>query len=270
MVTYDASTMEDMEPVFRALSDPNRRYLLDLLHERDGQTLLELQGHLPMTRFGVMKHLKILEEAGLIVTRRSGREKLHYLNRVPIQLVYDRWVMKYAQPVARSLTLLKYGLEDPSMTATTALTTHIYEVYIRTTPEKVWHALTDGNLTTQYFFGTAIESDWKPGSPYHMVTPDGFDMVSGDVLEVDEPSKLVLTFQPHWDEEAEKAGYTTQVTYEIQSVGPDMVKLTTIHEGLDPSLKITEGFRNGWALIASGLKTLLETGQPLPAAASAM
>ncbi len=155
MVTYYGATMEDMEPVFRALSDPNRRYLLDLLHERDGQTLLELQGHLPMTRFGVMKHLKILEEAGLIVTRRSGREKLHYLNRVPIQMVYDRWVMKYAQPVAQSLTFLKYGLEDPSMTATTALATHIYEVYIRSTPEKVWHALTDSEMTKQYFSDTA-------------------------------------------------------------------------------------------------------------------
>jgi uncharacterized protein YndB with AHSA1/START domain/predicted transcriptional regulator len=270
MVTYYGPTMEDMEPVFRALSDPNRRYLLDLLHERDGQTLLELQGHLPMTRFGVMKHLKILEEAGLVVSRRSGREKLHYLNRVPIQMVYDRWVMKYAQPVAQSLTLLKYGLEDPSMTATTALTTHIYEVYIRTTSEKVWQALTDGNLTKQYYFATAIESDWKPGSPYRMLTPDGFNMVSGDVLEIDEPRKLVLTFQPHWDEEAERAGYTTQVTYEIAPAGPDMVKLTTIHEGLDPSLKITESFRDGWALIASSLKTLLETGQPLAGIPAAM
>jgi uncharacterized protein YndB with AHSA1/START domain len=270
MVTYDVPTMEDMEPVFRALSDPNRRYLLDLLHERDGQTLLELQGHLPMTRFGVMKHLKILEEASLIVTRRSGREKLHYLNRVPIQMVYDRWVMKYAQPIAQSLTFLKYGLEDPSMTASTALVTNIYEVYIRTTPDKVWHALTDGAMTKQYYFGTAIASDWKPGSPYQMLTEDGFNMVSGEVLEIDAPRKLVLTFQPHWDEEAEKAGYTTQVTYEIEPLGPDMVKLTTTHEGLDPSLKITAGFRDGWALIASGLKTLLETGQPLPAAASAM
>jgi uncharacterized protein YndB with AHSA1/START domain len=262
--------MEDMEPVFRALSDPNRRYLLDLLHERDGQTLLELQGHLPMTRFGVMKHLKILEEAGLIVTRRSGREKLHYLNRVPIQMVYDRWVMKYAQPIAQSLTLLKYGLEDLSMTASTALVTNIYEVYIRSTPEKIWHALTDGAMTKQYYFGTAIASDWKPGSPYHMLTEDGFDMVSGEVLEIDAPRKLVLTFQPHWDEEAEKAGYTTQVTYEIEPLGPDLVKLTTTHEGLDPSLKVTAGFREGWALIASGLKTLLETGHPLPAVPTAM
>lgn len=265
MVTYDASTMEDMEPVFRALSDPNRRYLLDLLHERDGQTLLELQGHLPMTRFGVMKHLKILEEAGLIVTRRSGREKLHYLNRVPIQMVYDRWVMKYAQPVAQSLTLLKYGLEDPSMTATTALTTHIYEVYIHSTPEKVWHALTDSEMTKQYSFSGAIESDWKLGSPYRKVTESGFTMLSGEVIEIDEPHKLVLTFRPHWDEEAEKAGYTSRVTYRIAPQSADMVKLTLLHEDLDPAFAVTASLRDGWALVLSGLKTLLETGQPLPA-----
>ncbi len=270
MVTYYGATMEDMEPVFRALSDPNRRYLLDLLHERDGQTLLELQGHLPMTRFGVMKHLKILEEAGLIVTRRSGREKLHYLNRVPIQMVYDRWVMKYAQPVAQSLTFLKYGLEDPSMTATTALTTHIYEVYIRSTPEKVWHALTDSEMTKQYFPNTGIESDWKPGSPYRKVSENGFAMLTGEVLEVDEPHKLVLTFVPHWDEEAEKAGFTSRVTYEISPRGDGMVKLTLLHEGLDPSLAITPGIRDGWALVFSGLKTLLETGQPLPATQNGM
>lgn len=253
-----------MEPVFRALSDPNRRLLLDLLHERDGQTLLELQGHLPMTRFGTMKHLKILEEAGLVVTRRSGREKLHYLNRVPIQLVYDRWVLKFAQPIAQSLTLLKYGLEEHPMIESPTLVTNIYEVYIRSTPEKVWHAITDGGMTKQYYFGTAVESDWTPGSPYRMVTDEGFPMITGEVLEIEKPNKLVMTFQPHWDEEAEKAGYTSQVTYQIEAVGSEMTKLTTIHEGLDPSLKITASFHDGWALISSSLKTLLETGQALP------
>jgi uncharacterized protein YndB with AHSA1/START domain len=97
-----------------------------------------------------------------------------------------------------------------------------------------------------------------------MVTEDGFNMLSGEVLEIDEPKKLVLTFQPHWDEEAEKAGYTSRVTYEIEALGPEVVKLTTLHEGLDPSMKITNGFHDGWVLISSGLKTLLETGQPLP------
>ncbi len=101
-----------MEPVFKALADPTRRGLLDALFERDGQTLTELESRLPMTRFGVMKHLKVLEEANLVVARRNGREKLHHLNPVPIQQVYERWVSKYAQPVAAGLTALKRDLEE--------------------------------------------------------------------------------------------------------------------------------------------------------------
>jgi DNA-binding transcriptional ArsR family regulator len=101
-----------MEPVFKALADPTRRGLLDELFKRDGQSLSALEQGLPMTRFGVMKHLKVLEEANLVVTRRRGREKLHYLNPVPIQQVYERWVSKYAQPVAAGLTGLKRELEE--------------------------------------------------------------------------------------------------------------------------------------------------------------
>ena len=101
-----------MEPVFKALADPTRRGLLDELFKRDGQSLSALEQGLPMTRFGVMKHLRVLEEANLVVTRRRGREKLHYLNPVPIQQVYERWVSKYAQPVAAGLTGLKRELEE--------------------------------------------------------------------------------------------------------------------------------------------------------------
>ena len=101
-----------MDEVFKALADPTRRTLLDLLHEEDGQTLTALDSRLPMTRFGVMKHLKVLEEAGLVVTRRRGREKLHFLNPVPIRLIHDRWVSKYAEPWAAALTDIKRQLEE--------------------------------------------------------------------------------------------------------------------------------------------------------------
>jgi DNA-binding transcriptional ArsR family regulator len=101
-----------MDTVFKALADPTRRSLLDRLYESDGQTLSALEGRLPMTRFGVMKHLRVLEEAGLVVTRRRGREKLHFLNPVPIRQVYDRWVSKYAEPWAATLTGLKRELEE--------------------------------------------------------------------------------------------------------------------------------------------------------------
>src|ERR1700751_2531578 len=107
--------MVAMDKVFRALADPTRRSLLDELFKEDGQTLIALESRLPMTRFGVMKHLKVLEEAGLVVTRRRGREKLHFLNPVPIRLVHDRWVSKYAEPWAATLSDLKRTLEDTTM-----------------------------------------------------------------------------------------------------------------------------------------------------------
>ena len=101
-----------MDEVFKALADPTRRGLLDALRERDGQTLSSLESGLPMTRFGVMKHLRVLEEANLVTTKRRGREKLHFLNPVPIRLIHDRWVSKYAEPWAAALSGLKQQLEE--------------------------------------------------------------------------------------------------------------------------------------------------------------
>src|SRR6202167_2430748 len=128
-----------MDEVFRALADPTRRSLLDELFKQDGQTLSALEARLPMTRFGVMKHLKVLEQAGLVVTRRRGREKLHFLNAVPIRLIHDRWVSKYAEPWAATLSNLKHRLEDKTMMK-------VFEIYIKTTPERLWQAITDTEM----------------------------------------------------------------------------------------------------------------------------
>ena len=103
--------MIDEDLVFKALADSSRRFLLDLLHKRDGQTLSELESELEMTRFGVMKHLKLLEEAGLVITRRAGREKLHFLNAIPIRLIHDRWIDKYKEREVSALAELKSTLE---------------------------------------------------------------------------------------------------------------------------------------------------------------
>jgi DNA-binding transcriptional ArsR family regulator len=104
--------VNDDDRVFRALADPTRRLLLEQLYERDGRTLTELESQLEMTRFGVMKHLRILEDAGLVVTRRSGREKLHFLNPVPIRLIHDRWIDKYTERQISALADLKTTLEE--------------------------------------------------------------------------------------------------------------------------------------------------------------
>src|SRR5438045_9767663 len=145
-----------MDDVFRALADPTRRSLLDELFKNDGQTLSALEERLPMTRFGVMKHLKVLEQAGLVVTRRRGREKLHFLNPVPIRLVHDRWVSKYTEPWVATLSGLKHALEDTTMEK-------VFEIYIKTTPERLWEAIISTELRQVYNFGVGVVSVWTPG-----------------------------------------------------------------------------------------------------------
>src|ERR1700731_1929404 len=153
-----------MDDVFKALADPTRRSLLDELFKEDGQSLGTLEQRLPMTRFGVMKHLRVLEEAGLVVSRRRGREKLHFLNPVPIRLVHDRWVSKYAAPWAATLSDLKHTLEDKTMEK-------VFEIYIKTTPEQLWEAITDSEMRSKYSFGVGIKSEWTPGSQYESSSP---------------------------------------------------------------------------------------------------
>src|ERR1700760_2489362 len=157
MVTYYDPM--DMDEVFKALADPTRRSLLDELFKADGQTLSALEQRLPMTRFGVMKHLQVLEQAGLVVTKKRGREKLHFLNPVPIRLVHDRWVSKYAEPWAAGLSALKTSLEEATLEK-------VFEIYIKTTPERLWEAITDPELRAKYNFGVGVQSDWTPGSTY--------------------------------------------------------------------------------------------------------
>src|SRR2546429_9536691 len=129
-----------MDAVFKALADPTRRSLLDELYREDGQTLSALEQRLPMTGIGVMKHLRVLEDAGLVTTRRRGREKLHFLNAVPIRLAHDRWVSKYAEPWAATLTGLKQTLEEEQTME------QVFEIYIKTTPERLWAPITDPDL----------------------------------------------------------------------------------------------------------------------------
>jgi uncharacterized protein YndB with AHSA1/START domain/DNA-binding transcriptional ArsR family regulator len=250
----DRSTRDD---VFKALADASRRTLLDLLFERDGQTLSELMVHLPMTRFGCMKHLQVLEDAGLITARKVGREKLHHLNPVPIQLVYDRWVGKYARGWTRALTGLKYTLEETGMTEQQA---HVFAIFIRTTPEKLWQAITDGDLTRQYYYGARVESDWQPGSSYAYRAPDGSSLIDGEVVESDPPRRLVTTFRAGWAD-----GMNSTVTFEIAPEG-EVCKLTLTHVGLEPGSALAASVGDGWVRILSSLKTLLETGEPLAVA----
>jgi uncharacterized protein YndB with AHSA1/START domain len=240
-----------MDAVFRALADPARRTLLDALFEEDGQTLTALDARLPMTRFGVMKHLRVLEEAGLVKTRRRGREKLHFLNPVPIRLVHDRWVSKYAEPWAAALSGLKHTLEDTTMEK-------VFEIYIKTTPERLWEAITDPDQRARYSFGVRVESDWTNGSRYESNAGD-LAIAAGENLEVDPPRRLVQSFNALWSDDVKAEG-TSRVTWEIEPVG-DSCRLTVTHDELREGAN--DEVYGGWPQILSGLKTLLETGENL-------
>jgi uncharacterized protein YndB with AHSA1/START domain len=242
-----------MDAVFRALADPTRRSLLDELFEEDGQTLSMLEGRLPMTRFGVMKHLKVLEEAGLVTTRRRGREKLHFLNPVPIRLVHDRWVSKYSEPWAATLSGLKTNIEEDVMEK-------VFEIYIKTTPERLWQAITDDEMRSKYNFGMGVQSDWTPGSAYESTHPGApTPLAAGENLEVDAPRRLVQSFNALWGEDVKREA-TSRVTWEIEPVG-DSCRLMVTHDQLREDAN--NQLFGGWPMILSGLKTLLETGEML-------
>ncbi|MEO1703065.1 MAG: metalloregulator ArsR/SmtB family transcription factor [Pseudomonadota bacterium] len=250
-----------MDVIFKALSDETRRSLLDMLHKRDGQTLTELEEKLGMTRFGVMKHLKVLEEASLVVTRRSGRFKYHYLNAVPIQQVIDRWIEPLIQkPMARAALDLKAKLEGPehmyAMTVDDTKPDFVLETYINTTVEKLWAALTSGEHTKNYHFAAAeVKTDLKKGGRFDHILPDGSVMLGGEILDIDPPKRLDITFEPGWMGPDTKA---SRCVYEIEAEG-DHCKLTVLHHALPEE---QEGVRDGWARVISALKTYLETDQP--------
>jgi uncharacterized protein YndB with AHSA1/START domain len=248
-----------MDEVFRALADPTRRSLLDELFTRDGQTLSALEQRLPMTRFGVMKHLRVLEEAGLVTTKRRGREKHHFLNPVPIRLVHDRWVSKYAEPWAAALSGLKTSLEETME--------KVFEIYIKTTPERLWQAITDTDLRAKYKFGVGTRSDWTPGSRYEAVHPGaGISIAEGENLEVEPPRRLVQSFNALWSDDVKNEG-TSRVTWEIEQV-EDSCRLTVTHDQLREDAN--DEIYGGWPQILSGLKTLLETGEELTTPGSLM
>jgi uncharacterized protein YndB with AHSA1/START domain len=251
--------VSDVDLAFKALADPTRRSLLDELFRQDGQTLSMLEERVAMTRFGVMKHLKVLEDADLVVTRRRGREKLHFLNPVPIRLVHDRWVSKYAEPWVAGLSEIKERLEQQME--------KVYEIYIRTTPERLWEAITDPGIRAKYNFGASVCSEWKVGASYTMgVDSMGIALGEGEILEVDPPRRLVHTMTALWSDDVKAEG-TTRVAWDIVQV-EDSCQLTVTHDQMREGAN--DQIFGGWPMILSGLKTWLESGELLTTPGSLM
>jgi DNA-binding transcriptional ArsR family regulator len=263
-----------VDDVFRALSDPSRRRLLDSLNGRNGQTLRELCAGLDMARQSVSKHLAILEDAGLVTAVRRGREKFHYLNPAPINDIAERWINRYDQQRVHALSDLKKALEDTTMDKPE----FVYTTFIRTTPEQLWRALTEPAFTRRYW-GIAWESDWKTGSPLTLQIEEGNVTISDPaqvVLESEPYRRLSYTWHSFTLEWAAAYGVSDEhlatvaaeprstVTFDLEPVG-ELVKLTVVHDGFDAGSAVLPGISEGWPRILADLKTLLETGEPVPA-----
>lgn len=247
-----------MDAIFKALADPTRRNLLDRLRQRDGQTLTELESVLNMTRFGVMKHLDVLETAGLVVTRKNGRFKYHYLNTAPVQELVDRWIEPITrQPMTRAILDLKSALEGVSPMPAQPKPDFVLETFIRATPERIWEALTSPDLTKLFnISNAAFHGKLAKGERYEYIRPDGSVMLSGTILRADPFSHLEMTFLPGWGDGERKA---SRNIYEIEAQG-QVSKLTVLHFDIPAD---NQGVREGWAHVISSLKSLLETGHAL-------
>jgi uncharacterized protein YndB with AHSA1/START domain/DNA-binding transcriptional ArsR family regulator len=264
----------DIDDVFRALADPSRRRLLDRLNGRNGQTLRELCSGLDMARQSVSKHLAVLEAANLVTTVRRGREKHHYLNPAPITEIGERWITRYERDRVHALTDLKRALEDPAVNPVDP-PSFVYATYIRTTPERLWQALTDPAFTRRYW-GATFQTDWTPRSTMRW---DQRGVTTADpeqvVLEADPPRRLSYTWHTFSPELAESLELTddararleaeprSKVTFELEPLG-ELVKLTVVHDGFEPGSLVAPMVSQGWPRVLSNLKTLLETGETLP------
>jgi DNA-binding transcriptional ArsR family regulator/uncharacterized protein YndB with AHSA1/START domain len=265
-----------MDDVFRALADPSRRRLLDRLNDRNGQSLRELCAGLDMARQSVSKHLAVLEGANLVTTVWRGRQKLHFLNPAPINDIAERWINRYDQARVDALSDLKRALEDRRMDTPE----FVYSTYIHTTAPRLWQALTDPAFTQRYW-GVAFESAWTAGASMALKLDGGVTVADPEqvVLEADPFRRLSYTwhtFTPEWaraygmsDEFLAQVASErrSKVTFDIEDLG-EMVKLTVVHDGFDTGSVVLESVSEGWPLILSSLKSLLETGETLPAAAS--
>jgi uncharacterized protein YndB with AHSA1/START domain/DNA-binding transcriptional ArsR family regulator len=253
-----------MDPVFRALADPTRRLLLDRLREHNGQTLSALSRRLDMARQSTTQHLDVLVSANLVTVVRRGRERLHYLNPVPIHEIEQRWISAFDEPRLRAIGAIKSRAEEQAMTdAPTSVPAYVYVTYIRAAAQQVWRALTDADLTARYW-GHANVSDWQQGSAWEHRRVDGSGAVDvvGRVLETDPPTRLVITFEDSPD--AENPREPSVVTFLVEPY-QEIVRLTVTHENL-PNLEMLNGISSGWPAVLANLKSLLETGDVLPQA----
>lgn len=243
-----------MDMIFKALNDPARRALLDSLRRKDGQTLTELEEQLDMSRFGVMKHLKVLEDAHLVIPRKQGRFKYHYLNPLPLQEMLDRWVAPFLQPQTRMVSDLKSRLERETRMGKPDF---MMQTFIRCSQDALWDALTKADQIAAYHFAcNEVRGDATPGNVTEFIKPDGDPMLRQVTTEMDPKTRIAMTFEPLFMGPNAPASH---MVYLIEPQG-EACKLTIEHYDMAPG---QDGFAEGWARLAASLKSYLETGAAL-------
>lgn len=247
-----------MDPIFKSLADSTRRRLLDRLRAENGQTLGQLCEQLDMSRQSVTQHLDVLVRAGLVTVVRRGRERVHYLNPTPIHDIERRWIAEFDKHRLAALADIKTRAEEDAM-----IPNYVYVTYIKASPEQVWKALTDADLTAEYW-GHSNVSDWQPGSSWEHRRTDGSGVVdvTGKVVAAEPPTRLVITFEDSPEEAASRKPST--VTFLVES-HQDIVRLTVTHEDL-PNDEMRVGISQGWPAVLANLKSMLETGTVMPQA----
>jgi uncharacterized protein YndB with AHSA1/START domain len=259
--------------LFRALADPGRRRLLDRLNDSNGQNLQQLASGMGITRQAVTKHLAILESANLVTSVRRGRERLHYLNPVPINEIAERWISAFDRGRVAALSDLKRVLEEEEMEKPS----FVYTTYIRTTPERLWQVLTDPEFMRRWWT-VSLDTDWQVGS---QVTWDNDGLIISDpeqvVLEYSPHRRLAYTwhsFTPEWQARGGTDDQTlaqlnseprSRVAFELEQLD-EMVRLTVLHDGFEIGSRVARMVSAGWPLVISSLKSFIETGEPLDVA----
>jgi uncharacterized protein YndB with AHSA1/START domain len=280
----------DMALVFKALADESRRQILDIVKGDEGISVNGVAEHFEFSRFAVMKHLRILEEANLLRIEKDGRFRKIHINAIPIQMIYDRWLSQYSRHWASGLTRLKYELESKAAASTSVYAAaslpkgfqrkplgvtkenvmekeikQVYVMYIRASIEKLWDALVKAELTPEWFAGMAVKFEPKVGAAltYEAKGPDGNEMalVKGKVLELEPKKKLAYTFSLQVDEKV-RADKESRVKYELEPSG-DSIKLTVTHDQFETETPSYHGTSAGWPMHLSTLKTWVETGKAL-------
>jgi uncharacterized protein YndB with AHSA1/START domain/DNA-binding transcriptional ArsR family regulator len=244
-----------LDDAFKALADPTRRSLLDRLFRRPGLTLGALGEDVDMTRQALSQHLGVLEKANLVVVTWRGREKLHYLNPVPLHEIQQRWIHKFEESPLDTLAGVKRRAESRRVVPDQP--DFIYVTYIEADPAAVWQALTDADLSVRYW-GVRTVSTWLPGEPWEHRASDGTAKTTGTVVEAEPDRRLVLS----WSYPGHP-GPSSTVTFDLEPWGAGIVRLTVTHAGV-----VHAGERRGvatvWTGVLANLKTFLETGRPMP------